>query len=86
MDSFVESIKQYPAKEQAELRVRVMVPGSWLNNLSPSECSAQYTRQRHPIGWMRTDSQSDCEEYEDEGEPRQMVAKEEMGHEWLHAM
>ena len=29
-------IKQYSAKEQAELRVRVMLPGSWhgFNNLS----------------------------------------------------
>lgn len=28
MDTFVESIKQYPAKEQAELHVRVKLPGS----------------------------------------------------------
>ena len=37
-------IKQYSAKEQAELRVRVMLPGSWhgFNNLTPTERSEQY--------------------------------------------
>ena len=28
MDAFAERIKQYSAKEQAELRVRVMLPGN----------------------------------------------------------
>ena len=38
---------------------------------------------------MRTDSQSDCEEDEDEKGSQlhgQMVAKKEMGHEWLLIM
>ena len=34
MEAFVDRIKQYGAKEQVELRVRVLVPGSWFNNLS----------------------------------------------------
>ena len=29
MDGFVDQIKQYAGKEQAELRVRIKVPGSW---------------------------------------------------------
>ena len=31
MDAFC--IKQYPAKEQAELRVRIKIPGSWFPGL-----------------------------------------------------
>ena len=29
LENFVERIKQYPAKEQVELKVRVKFPGSW---------------------------------------------------------
>ena len=35
MDAFVVTIKQYEAKEQAELHVRIMVPGTWFPNLTP---------------------------------------------------
>ena len=42
MDGFVDRIKQYPAKEQAELRVRVNVPGSWFNNLSSAKRGQKY--------------------------------------------
>jgi len=42
MDGCVDRIKQYPAKEQAELRVRVNVPGSWFNNLSSVERAQKY--------------------------------------------
>ena len=33
MDAFTERIKQYPAKEQAELHVRVMLPGKMFPGL-----------------------------------------------------
>lgn len=42
MDRFTERIKQYPAKEQAELRVRVMLPGNMFPGLTPSEMRAKY--------------------------------------------
>ena len=31
------TFKQYPAKEQAELKVRIKVPGSWFNGLQGAE-------------------------------------------------
>ena len=37
MQNFVDLIKQYPGKEQAELRVRIIVPGLWFDNLTPSK-------------------------------------------------
>lgn len=40
------TIKQYPAKEQAELRVRIMVPGSWFPGLTGEERSLNLTRPR----------------------------------------
>ena len=34
----VQLIKQYPAKEQAELKVKVQIPGSWFGgSLTPEE-------------------------------------------------
>ena len=44
MDAHVERIHQYAAKEQAELRVRISIPGSWrgFNNLTPSERRVSY--------------------------------------------
>ena len=42
MDGFVDQIKQYAGKEQAELRVRVMLPGSWFNNLTDAEKRQKY--------------------------------------------
>ena len=42
MDGFVERIKQYPAKEQAELRVRVMLPGNMFPGLTPTEQRDKY--------------------------------------------
>ena len=42
MDAFTERIRQYPAKEQAELRVRVNIPGSWFGGLTPAESSVVY--------------------------------------------
>ena len=42
MDAFTERIKQYPAKEQAELRVRVMLPGNMFPGLTLSEQRAKY--------------------------------------------
>ena len=33
---------QYPAREQAELRVRIKIPGSWFNGLSGAERSIKY--------------------------------------------
>ena len=42
MDAHIERIKQYPAKEQAELRVRVMLPGNMFPGLTPSESRAKY--------------------------------------------
>ena len=42
MDLSAYTFKQYPDKEQAELRVRmhqvsIKVPGSWFDNLTPTE-------------------------------------------------
>ena len=45
MTSFV--IKQYPAKEQAELKVRIKLPGSWFNNLSEAGRAQQYEVQAY---------------------------------------
>jgi hypothetical protein len=42
MDAFTERIVQYPAKEQAELRVRVMLPGNMFPGLTLSEQRAKY--------------------------------------------
>ena len=42
MDAFAERIKQYSAKEQAELRVRVMLPGNMFPGLSPKEQRDKY--------------------------------------------
>lgn len=40
-------IKQYPAKEQAELRVRVQVPGSWFGGLLPAERRQHYEAEAY---------------------------------------
>ena len=40
MDAF--TIKQFPAKEQAELRVRIKIPGSWFKNLRGGERAQSY--------------------------------------------
>ena len=45
MDSFM--IKQYPAKEQAELKVRIKLPGSWFNNLGADERAKHYEVQAY---------------------------------------
>ena len=42
MEAFVEKIKQYPAKEQAELKVRVKIPGSWFTGLVGAEKAEMY--------------------------------------------
>ena len=42
MEKFAQRIKQYPAKEQAEMRVRVMLPGNMFPGLSPSEQREKY--------------------------------------------
>ena len=42
MEAFVDKIKQYPAKEQSELRVRVMLPGNMFPGLTPSEQRDKY--------------------------------------------
>ena len=43
LENFVERIKQYPAKEQVELKVLVKVPGSWF----PGNLTAEEKRQRY---------------------------------------
>jgi len=40
-------IKQYPAKEQAELRVRIKIPGTWFANLTPGERSKLYDAEAY---------------------------------------
>ena len=40
MDAF--TIKHYTANEQAELRVRIKIPGSWFKNLRGTERSHHY--------------------------------------------
>ena len=45
MDSFVDRIVQYAAKEQAELRVRIRIPGSWFNNLKGAEARELYAAE-----------------------------------------
>ena len=52
MDAHVERIHQYAAKEQAELRVRISIPGSWrgFNNLTPSERRVSY--EAEAIDWV----------------------------------
>ena len=47
MDAHVERIHQYAAQEQADLRVRIKVPGSWkgFNNLTPAERRAEYSAE-----------------------------------------
>lgn len=42
MECFVQKIVQYPAKEQAELRVRIKIPGKWFPNLTPAEQKLRY--------------------------------------------
>lgn len=42
MEGFVQKIVQYPAKEQAELRVRIKIPGKWFPNLTPTEQKVRY--------------------------------------------
>ena len=42
MDALTERIVQYPAKEQAELRVSVMLPGNMFPGLTLSEQRAKY--------------------------------------------
>ena len=42
----VQLIKQYPAKEQAELKVKVQIPGSWFGgSLTPDEKRELYWAQ-----------------------------------------
>ena len=41
------TFKQYAAKEQAELKVRIDVPGSWFNGLEGAERSATYEAQAY---------------------------------------
>ena len=42
----VQLIKQYPAKEQAELKVKVQIPGSWFGwSLTPEEKRELYWAQ-----------------------------------------
>ena len=43
LENFVERIKQYPAKEQVEMKVRVKVPGSWF----PGNLTAEEKRQKY---------------------------------------
>ena len=42
MDAFIDTIKQYDAKEQAELHVRIQVPGRWFVNLTAAEQKLNY--------------------------------------------
>ena len=73
-------VKQYDAKEQAELRVRVQVPGAWFGGLhynwqyefmrpSVEEIVAAY-KVAHGVMPKEDDLEpdSDAEEDEDEGE------------------
>ena len=46
MLQFAERIKQYSAKEQAELRVRVMLPGNMFPGLSDAVRAAREVRGR----------------------------------------
>ena len=45
MNGFIERIKQYPAQEQVDLKVRVKVPGSLFPGLTPDERMAKYEAQ-----------------------------------------
>lgn len=47
MDGFVDRIKQYPAKEQAELRVRVKIPGSWFPGLTGADKAESYEAEAY---------------------------------------
>ena len=38
---------QYPAREQAELRVRIKIPGVWFNGLSGAERSVKYDAEAY---------------------------------------
>ena len=42
MDGFVERIHQYDGKEQAELRVRIKIPGTWFDGLTAAEKLEHY--------------------------------------------
>ena len=42
MDGFVERIHQYDGKEQAELRVRIKIPGTWFDGLTAAEKLERY--------------------------------------------
>ena len=42
VDLSLYTIKQHPAKEQAELRVRINIPGSWFKGLSGTDRARQY--------------------------------------------
>ena len=45
MDEYM--IKQYPAKEQAELKVRIKVPGSWFPGMRGDERGKEYEVQAY---------------------------------------
>ena len=45
MDRFL--IKAYPAKEQAELKVKIKLPGSWFPGLTGAEAAQQYEVQAY---------------------------------------
>ena len=40
------TFKQYPAKEQSELKVRINIPGSWFNGLAEAPIERPCTRRR----------------------------------------
>ena len=48
------TFKQYPAKEQAELKVRIKVPGSWFNGLQGAERACMYEVQAYD--WVEAHS------------------------------
>ena len=47
MEGFIDRIKQYAAKEQAELRVRIKIPGSWFPGLRGAEKMELYEAEAY---------------------------------------
>ena len=56
----VELIKQYPAREQVELKVKVQIPGSWFGGLTAAERAVKY--------WAQAAESADAHKFSKQGQ------------------
>ena len=62
----VQLIKQYPAKEQAELKVKVQIPGSWFGgSLTPEE--------KRELYWAQANDSSEAHKFPRSGGRREQT-------------